>query len=370
MTPALPFIPVYRPDLSGNEKRYVQQAMDSTWISSTGEFIDRFKTAFSQAVGAPHVSAVSNGTVALHLALHVLDLRPGDEVIVPSFTYIASVNMIVLAGGVPVFADVRPGDWVLDPDHVERLITPRTRAIMPVHLYGAVCDMDRLCVLADRHGLDIVEDCAEALGSTWDGRHVGLFSRTATFSFFGNKTITTGEGGMVIARTPEMLRKVELARGQGMDPERRYWHIAMGFNYRMTNIAAAIGLGQIERLNDILARKRQIAARYRQNLAQESVTFQIPARQARSSEWLVSVLLPPGTGREPVMRDMAGVGVETRPVFYCAHHMPHHARPDLELPVSENISARGVSLPSYPDLVDAEIDRVCETLISAIRRQS
>lgn len=366
----LSFIPVYRPDLSGNEKLYVQQAMDSSWISSSGEFLERFKCAFGEVVGNPLVSAVSNGTVALHLALHCLDLKPGDEVIVPSFTYIATVNMIVLAGGVPVFADVRPEDWLLDPAEVERLITPRTRAVMPVHLYGAVCDMDSLTDIAKRHGLAIIEDCAEALGSTWRGQHVGAFSDVATFSFFGNKTVTTGEGGMVIARNPELLRQIELARGQGMDPDRRYWHIVMGFNYRMTNLAAAIGLGQIERLPDILDRKRRIARRYRERFVDQPVTFQTLAPQAESSEWLVSVLLPPTTDREQVMRAIAAAGVETRPVFYCAHQMPHHLRPELTLPVSEDIAARGVSLPSYPTLSESDVDRICDALISAIATPS
>jgi perosamine synthetase len=366
-TTAPPFLPVYQPDLSGNERRYVMEAVDSTWISSRGAFLDRFEAAFAGVVGTPHVSAVCNGTVALHLALHCLDLQPGDEVIVPSFTYIASVNTILQAGGVPVFAEVAAGDWLLDPDALQALITPRTRAIMPVHLYGAVCDMDRIEAIARAHGIAIVEDCAEALGSTWNGRHVGSWSDAATFSFFGNKTVTTGEGGMVIARDPAMLRKLQIAKGQGMDPDRRYWHIAMGFNYRMTNLAAAIGLGQIERLDGILARKRAIAARYRDNLANHPLTFQERKPEVENSEWLVSMLLPRGVDRDAVMRRMADARIETRPVFYCAHHMPHHARPELSLPVSEDIAARGISLPSYPTLSDAEVDRVCETLVAAVR---
>ena len=363
------FLPVYRPDLSGNEARYVQEAMESTWISSTGAFLDRFRQAFGDIVGTPYVLPVCNGTVALHLALHCLDLQPGDEVIVPSFTYIASVNMIVQAGGGPVVVEVSADDWLLDPAEVERKITRRTRAIMPVHLYSAVCDMDRLCALARRHELAIVEDCAEALGATWGGRHVGIFSETAAFSFFGNKTITTGEGGMVITRDPEKFRKLSLARGQGMDPDRRYWHIAMGFNYRMTNVAAAIGVGQIERLADIMARKRWVADRYRERLAGQPVTFQKISENATSPEWLVSVLLPQGIDRNRVIQNMIDVDIETRPLFYCAHTMPHHFRPNLSLPISESISARGISLPSYPGLSEADIDRVCETLLRAVSAQ-
>ena len=361
------FLPVYQPDLSGNETRYVQEAVASTWISSRGEFLDRFEEAFGKVVGTPHVTAVSNGTVALHLALHCLDLQPGDEVIVPSFTYIASVNTIVQAGGVPVFAEVSAEDWLLDPEDVRRRITPRTRAIMPVHLYGAVCDMDRLSALAREHRLAIVEDCAEALGSTWRGAHVGSFSDVATFSFFGNKTVTTGEGGMVMARDSAMLRKLRIAKGQGMDPERRYWHVALGFNYRMTNIAAAIGLGQIERLDAILARKRVIADLYRTRLANRPLTFQDRRPEVQGSDWLVSLLLPRGVDRDAVMERLAEARIETRPVFYCAHHMPHHAQPELSLPISEDIAARGISLPSYPTLSDAEVERVCDALVTAVR---
>lgn len=360
------FLPVYEPDLSGNERHYVDQAVTSTWISSRGEFIDRFEAAFGHVVGNPHVSTVCNGTVALRLALHCLDLKPGDEVIVPSFTYIASVNTIVQAGAVPVFAEVREEDWLIDSADVARRITPRTRAIMPVHLYGAVCDMDALHSLAQSHGLALVEDCAEALGSTWRGRHVGSFSDVATFSFFGNKTVTTGEGGMVMARDAEMLRKLTVAKGQGMDPERRYWHITMGFNYRMTNIAAAIGLGQIERLDSILQRKRRIARQYRLLLSNQPVTFQHPRPEVESSEWLISLLLPTGVDRDAVMQRMAEARIETRPVFYCAHHMPHHRRPELSLPISENVAARGISLPSYPTLTEGDVERICATLVDAI----
>ncbi len=200
-----------------------------------------------------------------------------------------------------MFVEVAADDWLLDPEAVRASITPRTRAIMPVHLYGAVCDMERISAIARSHGLAIVEDCAEALGSSWAGQHVGSWSDVATFSFFGNKTVTTGEGGMVIARDAGILRKLQIAKGQGMDPERRYWHVAMGFNYRMTNVAAAIGLAQIERLDSILARKRAIARRYRDRLTNHPFTFQAQKKTVTNSEWLVSLLLPRGANRETVM---------------------------------------------------------------------
>ena len=360
------FLPVYQPDLSGNERAYVMQAFDSTWISSRGEFLDRFEAAIASRIGTQYVSAVCNGTAALHVALHCLNLQPGDEVIVPSFTYIASVNTIVQAGGTPVFAEVREDDWLLDPDDVRRRITPRTRAIMPVHLYGLACDMDKLAEIAAEAGCILIEDCAEALGTKWRGRQVGTFGRVSAWSFFGNKTVTTGEGGLVATTDPALHRRMAIVKGQGMDPERRYWHVELGFNYRMTNIAAAIGLGQVERLDDILRCKRAIAAQYRALLAGSGVTFQVASDAVESSEWLISLLLPRGADRTFIMQRLAHDRIETRPVFYCAHHMPPHYRPNLRLPISEDIAARGISLPSYPMLSQADIIRVCASLTEAL----
>ena len=220
----LPVLPVYRPDLSGNERAYVLECIDTSWISSNGSFTGRFEQAVAEATGAAHAIAVCNGTVALHLALHVLGLGPGDEVIVPTFTYIASVNTIVQTGATPVFAESRRSDWLIDVDDVERRITPRTKAILPVHLYGYACDMPALQALAARHGLAIIEDAAEALGTTLGGRHVGTFGDVGTFSFFGNKAVTTGEGGMVVANDADLAQRLRQAKGQGQSLTRRYWH--------------------------------------------------------------------------------------------------------------------------------------------------
>ena len=363
-----PVLPVYRPDLSGNERAYVLECLDSTWISSIGVFIDRFERAVAEATGAAHAIAVCNGTVALHLALHVLGLGPGDEVIVPSFTYISSVNTIAQTGATPVFAESRRSDWLLDVEDVARRITPRTKAILPVHLYGHACDMVALQALASRHGLAMVEDCAEALGTTLSGRHVGTFGEIGTFSFFGNKTVTTGEGGMVITNDDALAKRLRQTKGQGQSLTRRYWHEIMGFNYRMTNVAAAIGMAQMERLPAILKRKRTLAAQYRALLANCPVTFQQPLPDMAGSDWLVSLLLPEGTDRDRLMSDLQSQGIETRPVFYPAHHMPMYAS-GLLLPVAESIAARGISLPSYPELSRNDVMRVTTALTGALRAQ-
>lgn len=362
-----PRIPLYQPDLSGNERRYVLECIDSTWISSIGTFIQKFESAIAQETQAKHAIAVCNGTVALHLALHCLDIGPGDEVIVPTFTYISSVNTIAQTGATPIFADSKASDWNLDPADIERRITPRTKAIVAVHLYGTACDMPAIKTLADARGLRIVEDCAEALGTRLGDRHVGTFGDVGTFSFFGNKTVTTGEGGMVIANDDRLAAKLRLVKGQGQSATRRYWHEVLGFNYRMTNIEAALGLGQMERLPQILARKRDIAACYRELLAAYPVTFQQTARGVESSNWLVSLLLPRSTDRESVMAHMAELGIETRPVFYCAHQMPMYKSTEA-FPVAMDIAARGISLPSYPTLSANDLARVTESLISALKK--
>ena len=360
-------IPVYTPDLSGNEIAYAETALRSGWISSIGEYVERFEAAIVAETECPHAIALANGTVALHLALHCLDIGPGDEVIVPTFTYIASVNTIVQTGATPVFAESRASDWLIDPTDVERRITPRTKAIMPVHLFGALCD-PAVNAIARRHGLKIIEDAAEALGARRGGRHVGYDADVTTFSFFGNKTVTTGEGGAVIAHDPALAARLRKVKGQGQALNRRYWHDELGFNYRMTNICAAIGTAQMERLPQILARKQAIADLYQAELAGNMFTFQQTGPEVRSSNWLVSLLLPQGCDRDATMAFLAERGIDSRPVFYCAHHMPMY-RSEEHFPVAEDIAARGISLPSFPTLTDDQVRLVAATLRQAVENQ-
>ena len=289
------FIPVAAPTLGGNERAYVLECLDSTWISSSGRFLDAFEADFARFCGVSHAVAVNNGTTALHLALTALGIGPGDEVIVPNLTYIASANAVTYCGAKPVFVDCEPLTLNLDPDCIEARITPRTRAIMPVHLYGHPADMDRIIRLAARHDLHVVEDAAEAHGATYRGRPVGSFGACATFSFYGNKIITTGEGGMVVTDDSALAARLRLYRGQGLDPQRRYIHPVVGFNYRMTNIAAAIGLAQLERINTILAARRQVAAWYAERLAGiEGLRLLGSQPWAAPVPWLVTVLLTGG----------------------------------------------------------------------------
>ena len=359
-------IPVYQPDLTGKEREYVLECLESTWISSKGRFIGEFETGFAGFIAAPHAACVSNGTVALHLALLALDIGPGDEVIVPTLTYIASVNAIRYVGATPVFCDSHPDTWQMDPADVERRITSRTRAVMAVHLYGGACDMQALADICRRHGLKLIEDCAEAIGTRIDGRHVGTFGDVATFSFFGNKTITTGEGGMVVCGDAVVDDRIRRLRGQGLAPNREYWHDMVGYNYRMTNICAAIGLAQLERVDEILARKAALAADYRQALGSLPLGFQANLPGEVSSHWMVTVLVPTAEAREPVRQALAEAGIETRPVFYPIHTMPMYCDGQPDFPVAQGIAARGINLPSWHGLGSADVRNIAGVLATCL----
>lgn len=355
-------IPVYQPSLTGNEKKYVNECLDSTWISSKGRFIGEFETKFAAYTGVRYAASVCNGTVALHLALVALGVGPGDEVIVPTLTYISSVNAIAYTGATPVFVDSLENTWQIDPDDVRRKITPRTRAIMVVHLYGHPCDMDPMVAIAREYGLFMVEDCAEAFGSLYKGRHVGCFGDIATYSFFGNKTITTGEGGMVVTNDDTLYDRVYHFRGQGLAKHRQYWHDVIGFNYRMTNICAAIGLAQLERAEDFLAKKRQIAERYAERLNGVPVTLHQEVGAVRHSYWMCSLLVDDPQKRDPLREMLENEGIETRPLFYPVHTMPMYASKFQRHPVAESIAWRGINLPSWPDMEIEQLDLICECI--------
>ncbi|MCC6399950.1 MAG: aminotransferase class I/II-fold pyridoxal phosphate-dependent enzyme [Flavobacteriales bacterium] len=361
-------IQVMAPQLDGNELNYVTDCLRTGWISSQGAYVKRFETGFAERCAMPHALAVSNGTVAIHLALVALGIGEGDEVIVPDLTFAASINTIIHAGATPVIADVHPVTWTLDPAEVERLITPRTKAIMPVHLYGHPCHMDELMAIARRHGLFVVEDCAEALGALYKGRPVGSFGDAATFSFFGNKTITTGEGGMTLFRDPAVAARATMLRDHGMDKQRRYWHLEVGYNYRMTNVQAAIGVAQLERLDAFVQAKRDLAAAYTQGLqAIGGITAPPEEPWALNGFWLYSCLIGAdfGLGRDEVMDRMARNGIESRPLFHPLHVMPpygRYMRPGQTFPVSTRLSQAGLSLPSSVTITRAEQDHVLEVL--------
>lgn len=349
------FIPIYQPYLSGNEKKYVNQCLDSSWISSKGEFIEKFEKSFADYIGAPHATSVCNGTVALHLAIEALGIGPGDEVIVPTLTYVASVNTIVQTGAKPVFVDSIESTWQIDPDAVRKKITPKTRAIMAVHLYGHPCDMTALVKLCREHNLYLIEDCAEAFGTYYGEQHVGTFGDIATFSFYGNKTITTGEGGMVVTRDEKIYQRSARLKNQGVSGHLTYWHDMVAYNYRMTNLCAAIGLAQLEQVAEILEKKRAIAAWYAEDLQHLPLRTHAEVGDVTHSYWMCSILLNDATNRDPLREFLHAAHIETRPLFYPVHTMPMYASATETHPVAESLGARGMNLPSWPGLTREQV---------------
>lgn len=368
-------IPVAEPSLTGREFDYVSECFRTNWISSQGPFVTRFERDFATYTGVTpdRTLSVANGTVALHLALVALGIGPGDEVIVPDLTFAASAAAVIHAGATPVLVDVEADSWNLDPDAVMAAITPRTKALMPVHLYGQPAAMERLLAIAGQHGLKVVEDAAEALGAFHQGRHVGALGDAGTFSFFGNKLITTGEGGMVLFKDPAVAARARRLRDHGMDPERRYWHLDVGFNYRLTNLQAAIGVAQMERIEELAARKRWIAARYREAFAGLPgliLPAELPDRQ--NIYWTFSMLVDEdrlGLSRDEFAARLKLSGVETRPLFYPLHIMPAYAPygTDRSFAVSDRLSRTGISLPSAVSLSEREIAYIAEVVTRLCR---
>jgi perosamine synthetase len=357
--------------LDGRETEYVRECLNTSWISSNGRFIVEFERAFAAYCGVKHAIATNHGTSALHLALIALGLEPGDEVIVPTLTYIASANAVRYCNAKPVFVDNDLHTFNMDPDEVVAKITSSTKGIMPVHLYGHPVDLDPILKIARDHGLFVIEDAAEAVGAKYKGRTVGGHGACATFSFFGNKIITTGEGGMITTNDDDLAEKLRLFRGQGMDPKRRYWFPVVGYNYRMTNIAAAIGLAQLERIDAHLQRRQAVAARYHQRLTHmiDLVLLALKENWSQTAFWMYTIRLQDSVGkdRDRVIDDLESHDIETRPVFYPMHVLPPY-REDGQgpFPRAELCGARGINLPTHGRLTEHDMNRIATVLESSI----
>ncbi|MCC6523514.1 MAG: DegT/DnrJ/EryC1/StrS family aminotransferase [Polyangiaceae bacterium] len=375
----LPFIPVAAPVIGEREIAYVTDAVRSGWVSSIGPYIERFERDFAALCGARHAIAVANGTVALHLAFAALGIGPGDEVIVPDLTFVATAHAALAAGATPVFADVEPDTWCLDPVAVERALGPKTRAIVPVHLYGHPADMDALGRLARAAGVALVEDAAEAHGATLGGRVVGALGRVATFSFYGNKILTTGEGGMVTTDDEALAARLRLLKDHGMRPERRYFHSELAWNYRMTNLQAALGVAQIEQAEEFIAQKRRIFGWYREELgARTDLELNVERPGARNVYWMTSAVLGEraATSRDGVAAELRAAGVDSRPFFVPMSELPHLARyrkvgrSGNDCPVARRLGARGLNLPSGCGLFEADVRRAARTLAHVLDRSA
>jgi len=330
-----------------------------------------FEQKFEELHPGMFAVTVSNGTVALQLAMLAIGIKNGDEVIVPNITFAASINTVIHCGATPVLCEVDPVTWCIDPKEIKKLINSRTKAIMPVHLYGQPAQMDEIIKLANENSLYIIEDCAEALGSMWKNKNVGTFGDASTFSFFGNKTITTGEGGMVLFKSKEIRDRAIILRDHGMSPTKRYWHEVIGFNFRLTNIQAAIGVAQLERLDEIVRKKIHIGDFYSDILRNNNIVAQVPKSHSavKNSYWIFSFLLKKKINRDQMISKLLEHGIETRPVFFPLHKMPPYEnfKRSRSLENSINISQQGLSLPSATSLSDENMKYIvyCLNKISA-----
>jgi len=359
-------IPVTEPEIGEREIRNVTDAVRSGWVSSKGPFIERFEAGFSRYIGMKYGITTSNGTTALHLALTALGTKRGDEVLIPDLTFASVANVVIYTGAKPVLIDSHPDYWCMDPNLLAEHITDRTKAIIPVHVYGIPCDMDAIIKLARTHNLHIIEDCAEAHGASYKGRKVGTFGDVSCFSFYGNKIVTTGEGGMCLTNNENLAQEMQVLRDHGMDPKRRYWHRVIGFNYRMTNMQAALGVAQLERIDNFNAKRRKMAETYNSLLkSAPGITVHPEMHWAKNVYWLYSILIDQekyGISRDELIMKMGKKGVETRPFFYPIHAMPPYKKyaARRNFPVTERLSLEGMNLPSSTKLTLNQIRQVAQ----------
>lgn len=356
------FIPVANPFLGNEELKNVIECVSSGWISSQGKFVTTFEQDFSRLHENLFALSSSNGTVAIQLALLALGIGKGDEVLVPNLTFAATINAVIHTGATPVLIDVDMETWNIDPEKCKTEINSKTKAIVTVHLYGEPSDLDRLLVLANNHGLKIVEDCAEALGSYYKSRRVGTYGDAATFSFFGNKTITTGEGGMILFKDKETYLRAKKLRDHGMSFEKRYWHDVIGFNYRITNLQAAIGVAQLKKLSFILDKKKEIAKNYNSFFLNSPFFIVQKCNESNiNSYWLYSVILKNNSPitRDQLMDELRNSGIETRPVFYGLSEMEiYKSFSKSKMENSKFISENGLCFPSYVNLSQSDFMKI------------
>lgn len=367
-------IPVNEPLLAGRELEYITECVQTGWISSAGRFIEEFEARWAAYCGMRYGIAVSNGTAALVTAVACLDLQPGDEVILPTFTIISCAQAIVAAGAVPVVVDSDPRTWCLDTSQIERKITPRTRAIMPVHMYGHPVDMDPVWALAEKYQLKIIEDAAEAHGAEYRGRKCGGLGDISCFSFYANKIITTGEGGMLLTNSPEYAEKAQSLRNLCFRPERRFYHTELGHNFRLTNLQAAIGLAQLERIDELVERKRHIGQAYTDGLKDvPGITLPVEAEWAKNVYWMYGLVLDAqlGCNARDLAQRLKARAVDTRPFFFPMHQQPvlrdMNYFGDESYPVAEALSEYGLYLPSGLTLTDEQIEVVCQAVRAEAR---
>lgn len=362
------FIPISKPSITEKEIAYGTEAIRSTWISSLGKYIDEFEKGFAAFSDAKYGVALMNGTVAIQLALDAVGVKPGDEVIVPDLSFVATANAVLYVGAKPIFVDIDPFNLCIDPDRIEEAITARTKAIIPVHLYGHPADMVRINEIAKKHNILVIEDAAEAHGATINGKKVGSWGKCATFSFYGNKNITTGEGGMITTNDENLYQRCKFLRDHAMSATKRYWHPEKGYNFRMTNIQAAIGCAQLERIGEIMGAKQRIFNTYSKALNGSSIILNQTSPWATNAYWLVTARMKnlSEEKRDELIVRLKQEGVDSRPFFYPMSSLPY-LTVTSNTPMSFEIFKEGINLPTYVDLTDEDILYVCQTLQNVLK---
>ena len=362
------YLPIYEPCLQGNELSYLNECIKTGWISSQGRFVKEFEKKIVEYFDIPFALSTSSGTTALHLALKVLDIKEGDEVIVPDLTFAASINSIIYTGAKPILVDVNENSFNIAPSLIENKISAKTKAIMPVHLYGNPCEMDEISFIARKYNLKIIEDAAESFGSEYKGIKTGTIGDIGCFSFFGNKTITTGEGGMIVFKNKELYNKAKILRDHGMIPEKKYWHELIGYNYRMTNMQAAVGVAQLEKVNEIVEKKIKIGKLY-QNFLRNIPGVRLVEENSYSvnTYWLFTVILAKemGWNKNKIQQKLLNNGIESRNLFYPLHIMPPYKKylSDKDIfPVSEYLSENGLSLPSSLFINENDVKEIAKII--------
>lgn len=370
-------IPVCVPLLAGNEKKYVNDCLRTNWISSSGKYVHLFEEKFSRYCGKNFGIATTNGTTALHLALASAGVGPGDEVIMPTFTIASPAFATIYCGAKPVFVDIEPDTWNIDPKKIEEKITKKTKAIIPVHIYGHPCDMTPIMRIARKYKLLVIEDSAEAHGAEYKGKKVGGIGHMSCFSFYGNKIITCGEGGMVVTSDKRIAQRCRKLKNLSFLKEKRFWHEEVGFNYRMTNIQAAVGLAQFEQIEKYVKMRRKNARLYNSLLKNiPGVILPVERPDTKNVYWMYSILIDKefGVGRKKLMEKLKAKGIETRTFFIPMHNQPVFKKAGCGMakryPIAEDVARKGIYLPSGSGLKKAEIKYICDCIRTIGKRRS
>lgn len=370
-------IPVAEPTIGKEEERLVLDTLRSGWVSSIGKYIDEFEKEFARFCGVKYAISTTNGTAALHLALVAAGIGPGDEVIVPSLTFVATANTVSYTGAKPVFVDSELETWNIDPEKIKEKINRRTRAIIPVHLYGHPTNMSPILTIARKYNLLVIEDAAESHGALYKGKMTGSLGNAGCFSFFGNKIITTGEGGMITTNNKAFVETVRIFRDHGSSRKRRYYHPKLGFNYRMTNLQAALGLAQLKKAKKIIDKKREIAKLYEKYLSPlvPEIILQPEAKWAKSVFWMYSILIPKNgrKNRDWLSRELKKGGIDSRPFFFPIHRLPRYKqslssnKTGEHLPNADFLASSGINLPSSVNLDKEKIKLICDTITDVLK---